>query len=219
MIAQEGVSEIREQEESIEDKMLHGSSSSPMKRLYQKGTRNLIAIANSQVPETLVSLLASGTRSKDLLISVVETIGSTALYVGVSERYAYMGVMKDLVRIFEESPDFRSYAVSIAMDAIWNLVEVVGQTAIKSMANDQAVVVGLRKPFERVIQKGYKLEDKCLRNELAILINYIVMDKVSHPFMFEKDPQDGRSLLNVVMHYATVDEFYGIYQGDNIQPG
>lgn len=190
-----------------------------MKRLYQKGTRNLIAIANSQVPETLVSLLASGTRSKDLLISVVETIGSTALYVGVSERYAYMGVMKDLVRIFEESPDFRSYAVSIAMDAIWNLVEVVGQTAIKSMANDQAVVVGLRKPFERVIQKGYKLEDKCLRNELAILINYIVMDKVSHPFMFEKDPQDGRSLLNVVMHYATVDEFYGIYQGDNIQPG
>lgn len=199
--------------------MLHGSSSSPMKRLYQKGTRNLIAIANSQVPETLVSLLASGTRSKDLLISVVETIGSTALYVGVSERYAYMGVMKDLVRIFEESPDFRSYAVSIAMDAIWNLVEVVGQTAIKSMANDQAVVVGLRKPFERVIQKGYKLEDKCLRNELAILINYIVMDKVSHPFMFEKDPQDGRSLLNVVMHYATVDEFYGIYQGDNIQPG
>ena len=34
IIAQEGVNEIREQEESIEDKMLHGSSSSPMKRLY-----------------------------------------------------------------------------------------------------------------------------------------------------------------------------------------
>ena len=166
-----------------------------------------------------MSLLASGTKSKDLLISVVETIGSTALYCGVSERYAYMGVMKDLVRIFEESPDFRSYAVSIAMDAIWNLVEVVGQKAIKSMANDQPVVVGLRKPFERVIQKGYKLEDKCLRNELAILINYIVMDKVSHPFLFERDSQDGRSLLSVIMHYATVDEFYGIYQGDNIQPG
>jgi len=125
------------------------------------------------------------------MISVIEAIGSTALYVKVAERYAYMGVMKDLVRIFTDSPDFRSYAVSIAMDAIWNLVEVVGQKAIKSMAGDQAVVIAFRKPFENVIKKGYKLDDKCLRNELAILINYVIMEKDSHPFFFEKDPQDG----------------------------
>jgi len=151
VIASEGVTDIKEQEASIEDKMLYGSSSSPMKRLYEKGTRNLIAISKSEVPETLVSMIASGTRSKDLLISVVEAIGSTALYIKVAERYAYMGVMKDLVRIFEESPDFRSYAVSIAMDAIWNLVEVIGQQAVQSMAGDQSVVVGLRGPFENVI--------------------------------------------------------------------
>ena len=78
------------------------------------------------------------------------------------------------------------------------------------MADDQHVVTGLRKPFERVIQKGYKLEDKCLRNELAILINYLVMDKISHEFFFEKDESDGRSFIQVLMHYATVDEFYGI---------
>ena len=97
-----------------------------MKRLYEKGTRNLIAISKSEVPETLVGILASGTRSKDILISAIEAIGSTSLYFMVADRYAYMGVMKDLVRVFTESPDFRSYAVSIAMDAIWNLVEVVG---------------------------------------------------------------------------------------------
>lgn len=57
----------------------------------------------------------------------MEAIGSTSLFIKNAERYAYMGVMKDLVRIFEESQDFRSYAVSIAMDAIWNLVEVIGQ--------------------------------------------------------------------------------------------
>lgn len=125
-IASEGVKEIKEQEASIEDKMLYGSSSSPMKRLYEKGTRNLIAISKSEVPETLVGILASGTRSKDILISAIEAIGSTSLYFMVADRYAYMGVMKDLVRVFTESPDFRSYAVSIAMDAIWNLVEVVG---------------------------------------------------------------------------------------------
>jgi hypothetical protein len=94
--------------------------------------------------------------------------------------------MKDLVRIFEESPDFRSYTVSIAMDAIWNLVEVIGQKAISSMAGDSEVVVGLRGPFENLIRKGYKLEDKCLRNELAILINYVVIEKQSHQFIFQK---------------------------------
>jgi hypothetical protein len=147
------------------------------------------------VPETLVGLMASGTNSNDLLISVIECIGHTALYIKVAERYANLGVMKDLVRIFEESPDFRSYAVSIALDAIWNLVEVVGQPAVRSMADDQAVVTGLRKPFENVIQKGYKLDDKCLRNELAILINYLVMDKMSHDFFYVKDEEDGRSFF------------------------
>jgi len=84
------------------------------------------------------------------------------------------------------------------------------------MATDQTVVVALRKPFENVIQKGYKLDDKCLRNELAILINYVVIEKQSHGFFFEKDPQDGRSLIQSLMHYATVDEFYSLEQGDKI---
>ena len=106
--------------------MIYGTASSPMKRLYEKGTRNLIAISKSEVPYILVSLVASGVRSKDLLISLVEAIGTTSLYIKNAEIYANKCVMKDLVRIFEESPDFRSYTVSIAMDAIWNLVEVIG---------------------------------------------------------------------------------------------
>jgi hypothetical protein len=89
--------------------MLYGAASSPMKRLYEKGTRNLIAISKSEVPETLVALLATGTKSKDILISVTEAIGNTAMFINVAERYAYMGVIKDLVRIFTESSDFRSY--------------------------------------------------------------------------------------------------------------
>ena len=115
---------------SIEDKILYGTASSPIKRLYEKGSRNLIAISKSEVLETLVGLIAQGNISKDFFISVIEVIGSTVLFIRVAERYAYMGVMKDLVRIFTESPDFRSYTVTIAMDAILNLVEVVGQRAI-----------------------------------------------------------------------------------------
>tara|TARA_B110000285_G_C15118701_1_gene615734 strand:+ start:692 stop:862 length:171 start_codon:yes stop_codon:yes gene_type:complete len=56
------------------------------------------------------------------------------------------------------------------------------------MASDQSVVIALRKPFENVIKKGYKLDDKCLRNELAILINYVIIEKTSHEFFYMKDP-------------------------------
>ena len=87
-IASEGVKDIQEQEETVEDRMMHGSASSPIKRLYQQGTRNLIAIANSEVPDTLVSIIAAGTNSNDLLISVTECIGATALFIKVAERYA-----------------------------------------------------------------------------------------------------------------------------------
>jgi hypothetical protein len=34
VIASEGIDTIKEQEASVEDKMLYGTSSSPMKRLY-----------------------------------------------------------------------------------------------------------------------------------------------------------------------------------------
>ena len=66
VIASEGINEIKEQEASIEDKMLFGAASSPMKRLYEKGTRNLIAISKSEVPESLVQLLTRGNTSLDL---------------------------------------------------------------------------------------------------------------------------------------------------------
>jgi hypothetical protein len=151
-----------------------------VKKPYEMGSRNLIAISKSEVPETLVEILAQGVRSNDMMISAIEAIGHTSLYCVNAQRYSQMAVIKDLVNVFTESHDFRSYAVSVAMDAIWNLVEVVGRSAIEPMAKEMEVVTGLRRPFENVVEKGYKLDDKCLRNELAILINYVVMEKQSH---------------------------------------
>lgn len=184
IIASEGVEEIKQQEASIEDKMLFGSTSSPMKRLYERGTRNLIAISKSDVPNTLVAQITNVRNSKDFMIALIQTIGSTSLFKQVASIYADRGVIKDLVRVFTEAKDFRSYDVSIAMDAIWNLVEVAGQPAINSLAQDESLIISLRKPFDDVIRKGYKLDDKCLRNELAILINYIIIDKRSHRYFY-----------------------------------
>jgi len=36
------------------------------------------------------------------------------------------------------------------------------------------------------MKNGYKLEDKCLRNELLILINYLMSDEKALYFFYEK---------------------------------
>jgi hypothetical protein len=61
--------------------MIYGNETSPMQRLYVNGNRNLIGISNSEIPETLVNVLAENTKSKDCIVSVIEAISNSALYV------------------------------------------------------------------------------------------------------------------------------------------
>ncbi len=44
-IAASGVQEIKDQQATIEDKMLYGAENSPMQRLFKRGNRNLRGIA------------------------------------------------------------------------------------------------------------------------------------------------------------------------------
>lgn len=39
------------------------------------------------------------------------------------------------------------------------------------------IISGLKKLFENIMKQGYKLEDKCLRNEILILLNYLMRDE------------------------------------------
>jgi hypothetical protein len=193
---------------------------SPIKTLNNKGTRNLIAISKSNVPETLVEVLAAGVRSNDMIVAAIEAISSAAVYSVNALRFSQMGVIKDLVRIFTERNDFRAYIVSAAMDAVWNIVEVAGRQSIKTLAQELHIVSGLRRPFVNIMEKGYKLDDKCLRNEVAILINYVIMEKESHPFVLNREQfEDGKSLFDSLLYFGSLDEFYSLEQGENIHPG
>jgi hypothetical protein len=118
------------------------------------------------MPDTLVNILAQNPENQETVITVTEAIAHSALYCKAAEKFTSMGVMKDLLRIISDTKDFRSYLVHIAIEAIWNLIEVQGQPAIESIADQQEIVLGLKQPFERVLQNGYKLDDKCLRNEI-----------------------------------------------------
>ena len=197
--------------------MLYGNETSPLQRLYQTGNRNLRGLAASEIPETLVNVLAENTKSKDTIVAVIEAIANSALYVPNAEKFAGMGVLKDLVRIISEAHDFRSYIVHISIEAIWNLIEVVGHKAIESMASEQEIVLSLRRPFERVLKEGYKLDDKCLRNELCILINYVVTSLASHKFFLERETPADSSFLEAILFYATHDELNSKvnFVGDN----
>jgi len=74
------------------------------------------------------------------------------------------------------------------------------------MACQQEVVLALRRPFERVLKEGYKLDDKCLRNEICILINYVVTCMSSHKFFLERETPTDSTFLEAILHYATHDE-------------
>jgi hypothetical protein len=75
-----------------------------------------------------------------------------------------------------ECLDFRSYIVKSCFEIIWNTIEAVGISSIKLFAVED-IISSLKKLFENIMKQGYKLEDKCLRNEILILLNYMMRDE------------------------------------------
>lgn len=81
--------------------------------------------------------------------------------------------------------DFRSYIVKSCFEIIWNAIEAVGISSIKLFATED-IISQLKRVFENIMKNGYKLEDKCLRNEVSILINYLMADPKALYYFNEK---------------------------------
>lgn len=81
--------------------------------------------------------------------------------------------------------DFRSYIVKSCFEIIWNAIEAVGISSIKLFATED-IISQLKRVFENIMKNGYKLEDKCLRNEVTILINYLMADPKALYYFNEK---------------------------------
>ena len=60
------------------------------------------------------------------------------------------------------------------------------------------------------MRNGYKLEDKCLRNELLILINYLLSDEKALQYFDQRTPMPNlaspTTFIDTLLVYATVDE-------------
>ena len=198
-----GIKELRDKEADETEKIIHGNES----RIYKNGSRNLVGISKSEVPEALVNLLAENRKSIDVITLIIESIASCSVFESNSKKFSSMGVLKDLIMLMADAPDFRSYLVRVSMEAIF---EIASNEGVQTMANEGEIILHLRRIFERVLKEGYKLDDKCLRNELAILINYIVSCPESHKYFTERETTDGNeendSFLDVICYFATHDE-------------
>ena len=86
----------------------------------------------------------------------------------------------------------------------------MGQDAVRELARHPQVVPSLKAIFQVILEKGYKLDDKCLRNEVCVVLNYVVQEPESHQFFLEVDGLDGdETILGQMINYAVFDEVQG----------
>ena len=105
--------------------------------------------------------------------------------------------------------DFRSNLIRTGFEIFWSAIEEVGVECLMAL-NNQEYVSGLQRLLVRVVGEGYKLEDKCLRNEIVILVNYLLSLPECIPlFLARQELENGKlepAFLEVLFHYATTDE-------------
>jgi hypothetical protein len=196
--------------------------------LKTEGTKNFRALFKSDLPEALVYFLQHNGNNYELNVLVLEVLNLSVMYNQLVKKFCSIGLLKDIIyHIFDKKEEFRSYPIRLCFEIIWNSIETLGREAVENIATED-IVFALRELFLDIMKKGYKLEDKCLRNEMLILINYIFTFEEMIPFMIEDrykknnmtlmdllkmrgprlDDSDLNNLnfLEILIYFATVDE-------------
>jgi hypothetical protein len=181
-----GIDEYKNQEADYRMKKLYGNNFSLLATLQTEGTRNLRLISNSNVLETLVYIITNNAYNENCTIVVINIMINCALYRNNAEKLSNLGVLKDFVQIISNTNDFRSLLVRSCIEAIWNILENGGKGACRMMAFEE-IVNALFYTFNNVIKNCFRLEDRNIRNDICILINYVVSSPESHNYFIYKD--------------------------------
>ena len=78
-----------------------------------------------------------------------------------------------MLKLFLLQKDFRSLLIICCIEAIWNVLENGGPHFCKKMAYEEIVNL-LYNTFNNVIKNCFRLDDRNIRNDICILINYVV---------------------------------------------
>lgn len=208
-IASQGVKEIKEAEPTSEDKLLYGQDMAlPLLRFYKNGNRNMKVIFETAVAASITELLMETSEtafgySVETKIALLEALAAITIYEPIAQACVEMDVGRDLVRIIKQTADFRSYVVALAIEVQFNLIEVGGPMATQKIASYPESVSSLKAQFDNVMARGYKKDDKCLRNELCVLLNFIVSSPDSYGQFLHGDQN---SVFTTMCSYAVFDE-------------
>lgn len=206
-----GIDEYKNQDSDFKLKKLYGINFSLLSTLQNEGTRNLRLISQSKVLESLVYIITRRQHEDEFMIIVINTILNCALYKVNAEKLANLGILKDLVQLISDTHDYRSLKVRVCIEAIWNILENGGRKACLMMAFEE-IVNSLFYTFTNV-QKCFRLEDRNTRNDICILINYVVSIPDSHKYFIYKDDESNSnriSFLEILLKCATYDETISI---------
>jgi hypothetical protein len=184
-----GLDEYKNQEADYHMKKLYGNAFSLLSTLQTEGTRNLRQVSQSNVLLSLVYVITNNVYNEDSTILVINTMLNCALFKNNAEKLAGLGVLKDLVQIIANTIDFRSLLVRVCIEAIWNILENGGRRACRMMAFEE-IVNSLFHTFNTVIKNCFRLEDRNIRNDICILINYVVSSPESHVYFIYKDDEN-----------------------------
>lgn len=206
--AEYGIDEYKNQDSDFKLKKLYGINFSLLNTLQCEGTRNLRLISNSNVLDSLVYIITNRLYEDEFMIIVINTILNCALYKVNAEKLANLGILKDLVQIISDSTEFLSLKVRVCIEAIWNILENGGKRACIMMAFEE-IVNSLFHTFNNVIPDCNKIEERNTRNDICILINYVVSSNESHSYFINCDSDstsNKKSFLEILLKWGTYDE-------------
>ena len=227
-----GIEDFKNQESDYKMKKIYGNNFSLLSTLQTEGTRNLRLISNSNILDTLVFILTKNIYSENCTIILVHIMLNCALYKANAEKLSNLGVLKDFVQIISTSKDFRSLLVRCCIEAIWNVLENGGPGACRMMAFEE-IVNSLYYTFNNVIKNCFRLDDRNIRNDICILINYVVSSPESHNYFIYRDSSKNnvidcsntnineetkndpnlnihKTFLDTLLFYSTYDEIKSI---------
>ena len=100
--------------------------------------------------------------------------------------------MPTLIAAFELG--FKTEAVALALESVWNIAELVPET-VADLSTEGAITT-IKALFCEFIDQGHRQQDKELRNQLLVLLSYCVPVEDCHPHFASS------GLLEVMMNVA-----------------
>jgi hypothetical protein len=148
--AYENIADILKAEESFENKKNQGYEISPLQKLIESGTKNLEAISQSNLIDTLLELIGRYQTSPEYLYPLIETFSYMIMYRKLAQHLCAKQILRLIIDTVFLCEDFRSYIVKLCFEIIWNAIEGIGVAAVEVFV-DREVIFELKNLFKTIM--------------------------------------------------------------------